>query len=72
MTVIMQTVWTTQWMSLDGIEKEKGTSMSAGRLYDKIGDKAKGKIVFMIDNGAVCRITDDGIKEKDDVVKREK
>ena len=45
MTVIMQTVWTTKWMSLDGIEKEKGTSMSAGRLYDKIGDKAKGKII---------------------------
>ena len=26
----------------------QGESMSAGRLYDKIGDKAKGRIVFVI------------------------
>ena len=26
----------------------KGESMSAGRLYDKIGGKAKGKIVFVL------------------------
>jgi len=32
--------------------------MSAGRLYDKIGDKAKGKVVFVVDGGCVCRITD--------------
>ena len=36
----------------------KGKSMSAGRLYDKIGDKAKGKVVFVVDGGVVCRITD--------------
>ena len=35
-----------------------GESMSAGRLYDKIGDKAKGKVVFVVDGGVVCRITD--------------
>ena len=29
---------------------------SAGRLYDKIGDKAKGKVVFVVDGGGVCRI----------------
>lgn len=40
----------------------KGESMSAGRLYDKIGDKAKGKIMFVIDGGAVCRITATGLK----------
>lgn len=40
----------------------KGESMSAGRIYDKIGNKAKGKIVFVIDGGAVCRITDTGIE----------
>ena len=33
----------------------KGESMSAGRLYDKIGDKAKGKVVFVVDGGVVCR-----------------
>ena len=35
-----------------------GESMSAGRLYDKIGDKAKGKVTFVIDGGAVCRVTE--------------
>ena len=35
--------------------------MSAGRLYDKIGDKAKGKIEFIVDGGIVCRITDAGM-----------
>ena len=38
----------------------KGESMSAGRLYDKIGDKAKGKVVFVVDGGVVCRITATG------------
>lgn len=38
----------------------KGESMSAGRLYDKIGDKAKGKIVFVLDGSAVCRVIDIG------------
>lgn len=41
----------------------KGESMSAGRLYDKLGDKAKGKIVFVIDGGAICKITDTGIDD---------
>ena len=39
-------------------------SMSAGRLYDKIGDKAKGKIVFVVGGTAVCRITDDGMQKQ--------
>lgn len=38
----------------------KGESMSAGRLYDKIGDNAKGKVVFVIGGSAVCKITDPG------------
>ena len=37
--------------------------MSAGRLYDKISDKAKGKVVFILDDGIVCNIIDTG---KDD------
>jgi hypothetical protein len=36
--------------------------MSAGRLYDKLGDKAKGKVVFAIDGGVVCRIVDTGME----------
>ena len=39
----------------------KGESMSAGRLYDRIGNKAKGKVVFVVDGEVVCRITDNGI-----------
>lgn len=31
----------------------KGESMSAGRLYDKLGDKAKGKVVFVVSGGCV-------------------
>lgn len=27
----------------------KGESMSAGRLFDKLRDKSKGKVVFVID-----------------------
>lgn len=44
----------------------KGESMSAGRIYDKIGNKAKGKIVFVIGGGAVCQITDTGIEGKEE------
>ena len=40
----------------------KGESMSAGRLYDKLGDKAKGKIVFVVGGGAVCKITEAGVE----------
>lgn len=40
----------------------KGESMSAGRLYDRIGNKSKGKIVFVVDGGVVCKITDAGLE----------
>ena len=40
-----------------------GESMSAGRLYDKIGDKAKGKIIFVIPGAAICKITNTGLDE---------
>ena len=32
--------------------------------YDKLGDRAKGKIVFVIDGGAICKITDTGLGNK--------
>ena len=41
----------------------QGESMSAGRLYDKIGDKAKAKIVFVIPGAAICKITSTGFEE---------
>ena len=33
-----------------------GESYSAGRLYDKIGKKAKGEVVMKLDYGALCEI----------------
>lgn len=41
----------------------KGESMSAGRLYDKLGDEAKGKVMFVINGGVVCRIVDTGMEK---------
>ena len=31
-----------------------GESCSAGRLYDRIGDKAKGKVVLVMEKGVLC------------------
>lgn len=45
-------------------------SMSSGRLYDKIGDKAKGKVVFVADGGVVCRIINTD-KEQNPVIEKE-
>lgn len=41
-----------------------GESYSAGRLYDKIGDTAKGKILYIFSNAAVCVVTEDGLEEQ--------
>ncbi len=41
-----------------------GDSYSAGRLYDKIGDRAKGKVVMVTDRGIICVLKDK--KEKQD------
>ena len=38
----------------------EGDTMSAGRLYDKIGKKAKAKVVYVLSNRAVCKV----IKER--------
>lgn len=42
----------------------KGESMSAGRLYDKIGDKTNGKVMFVTANGIICKVTNAGTNEK--------
>ena len=31
--------------------------MSAGRIYDKIGKKAKAKVVLVTDYGTICNIS---------------
>jgi hypothetical protein len=33
-----------------------GESYSAGRLYDKIGDKAKAEVVFVLPSGVIARV----------------
>lgn len=34
----------------------KGESMSAGRLYDRIGDTTEGKILYVLPQGVLCEI----------------
>lgn len=41
----------------------EGDTMSAGRLYDKIGKKAKAKIVYIIPGGAICKIVEEKCDE---------
>lgn len=33
-----------------------GESYSAGRIYDKIGDTAEGKVFYVVDDGVLCYI----------------
>lgn len=33
-----------------------GESMSAGRMYDKIGDTAVGEVVFVTTQGILCKV----------------
>lgn len=36
----------------------QGESVSAGRLYDKIGDQAEAKVMFVLPRGIICKVTD--------------
>ena len=33
-----------------------GNSYSAGRLYDKIGDAAEGKVLYVLPQGVLCTL----------------
>jgi hypothetical protein len=33
-----------------------GESMSSGRLYDRIGDTAKGKVLYVLPQGVLCEL----------------
>lgn len=37
----------------NSVRTVKGESMSAGRLYDKIGDTAEGEIVYILNGGVL-------------------
>ena len=39
-----------------------GESWSAGRLYDKIGDTAKGRVELVTEKGVLCSVKVDGEK----------
>lgn len=43
-----------------------GESWSAGRLYDKIGDTARGKVKLITDRGILCTLKQK--KEEDNIV----
>ena len=42
----------------------RGESMSAGRLYDRIGNKAKAKILYVLSDSAFCCLKKESIKYK--------
>ncbi|MCR5324180.1 MAG: HIRAN domain-containing protein [Lachnospiraceae bacterium] len=42
-----------------------GESMSAGRIYDKIGDEAEGTVLYVLPKGILC-VLDDGSKVEDE------
>lgn len=33
-----------------------GESMSAGRIYDKIEDEAEGRVMYVLQNGVLCKL----------------
>lgn len=43
-----------------------GESMSAGRLYDKIGDTARGVVKYVLPKGVLCEVVDTLVKEADE------
>ena len=47
-----------------------GESMSAGRIYDKIGKKAKAKVVLVTDYGTICNISKKSLLDNQKKVKK--
>ena len=41
-----------------------GESMSAGRLYDRIGDTAYGKVKYVLSQGVLCKLIEREFEEK--------
>ena len=48
-----------------------GDSMSAGRIYDKIGDTAKAKVVLVTDYGIICRLCKKSLLESEQNSKKQ-
>ena len=47
-----------------------GDSMSAGRIYDKIGKRAKEKVVLVTDHGTICSISKKSLLDNQKKVKK--
>ena len=47
-----------------------GESMSAGRIYDKIGKKVKAKVVLVTDHGTICSISKKSLLDNQKKVKK--
>ena len=43
-----------------------GESMSAGRLYDRIGESARGVVKYVLPQGVLCEVVED-VKEEMDI-----
>ena len=41
-----------------------GESMSAGRLYDKIGDEATGKVLYVLPRGVLCVLDEESVAKE--------
>ena len=40
-----------------------GESLSAGRLYDRIGDAAYGKVMYVLPRGVLCEVVEKELDE---------
>ena len=47
-----------------------GDFMSAGRIYDKIGKKAKAKVVLVTEHGTICSISKKSLLDNQKKVKK--
>ena len=43
----------------NSVGTRKGSTMSAGRLYDKIGDTAVGTVRYVFDDAVVCELEEE-------------
>lgn len=41
----------------------QGESLSAGRMYDKLGKTASGKVVMVLPNGVICKLSKKAAKK---------
>ena len=42
-----------------------GESMSAGRIYDRIGDTARGVVKYVLPQGILCEVTDEEVQKEE-------